>query len=133
MSYDPTSFAKASGVLFRDVNKATSSVSDVSLSSFSVPANTLFTNGESLRVTVLGQITGTGTATIHLKFGATDLFNTGALAVGNFKLDCVLGRLSGTTQVSVTNVDAGTTLSLTRATPGETLANAITLDFRGSV
>ena len=125
------------GPLFQKSGLSTSSTSDTSLASFSLPGNTLLANNQQLRITIVGTET-TQAGTINIKFGATAICNTPIAATNNFALTILVTRTGAATQLSNATVLAQVpaspgTVGLIRTTPAETLANAITIDFRGSV
>jgi hypothetical protein len=121
------------GTLYQNVSKTTTSGSDVSLDSFVLPAGTLGISGQALRITVAGSIV-TGSATINLKFGTGTMTSFVTAANDVFVVTILLTRAGATAQrVNVSVVKAGgTTATSTVAGLTETLANAITIDFRGN-
>lgn len=123
----------AGGVLFQDFSKTTTSTSDVSLTSFSLPAGTLSTNGQQLVLEARGT-TATQTCTVNIKFGATSVVNIGITANRNWVITIRLVRTGAATQVATTlTVDSAPTTTISRAGPAETLSGAVLVDFRGSV
>ncbi len=122
-------------VLFQDSNKTTTSTSDVSVTSFSLPAGTLAVDNQTIRIT--GTIhCDTGGSTIKLKFGATQIFSFTLTSANNASFTCNLVRQGATSQWAAAVVvdDAATTLTTHfAAAPTATLSGAITIDFRGNV
>lgn len=121
------------GVIHRASGLTTTSTSDVSISPKSLLGGTLGINGQAVRLTMRGSAV-TQAAVANIKFGATTI-STGAVTAGNtFEIDCIVTRTGAAAQVSVCLLDNGTVIGVnTRTTPTETLANNITIDFRGSV
>lgn len=132
-----STLAKPTQVLYQNTNLTTSSNGvEVSLATFSLPAATLSTNGQSIRITLWGQALTVG-GLPNIKFGATSLFVGGAAAIGAgnaFRAEIVLSRTGAATQVANALVVDGNALDSAtgRTAPAETLSGAITLDFRGS-
>ncbi len=118
---------------FQASGLTTTSTSDVSVSSFSLPAAALAVNGQAVRLTMRGSAV-TQAAIPNIKFGAT-VVATGTITAANvYEIDAIVTRTGAATQIAVATIDNGTALSVnSRTTPAETLANAITIDFRGSV
>jgi hypothetical protein len=120
------------GVLYLNQALTTTSTSDVSLASYTLPANTLTVNGQALRVTIMG-VTATQTCTVHPKFGAQDITNTTVVAGNRFRLYHHIVRTGAATQGSTNELLNGTVISSGRVTPAETLSGPVVIDFRGSV
>lgn len=132
-----------SGILSSQItNPATiADTAETDLYTFSLPAATLAVNGQGVRVTAV--VTAAATATtkrLRLYFGATAFADTGALTL-NAKSVRIYGevlRTSATAQVAeggyATNDATSVTtagLQFAKSTPGETLANAITVKLTG--
>jgi len=123
---------------------STSSTSEVSIGTVSLSGGKLATNGDFLRVTAVGRFKdgegGAATATLKVKFGAATLTfafpggSGGASALGNpFSLAMTVTRLTAfTQQLSGVVLDAAGTI-IAAVTGSETLANPVTIDFRGFV
>ena len=127
-----------SGVLFTDVAKSTTSTTEVSITSFTLPAALLTVNGQQLRITVCGTKTGGGSARLRVKFGATYVQNVTPLAnvaTGNAYRSLVhVVRTGATSQLAHGLHVDGTTNSLHEQTsPGETLSGTVLVDIRGFV
>lgn len=124
----------APSCLYQNVNLTTTSGSEVSLATFALPAGTLTTNGQSLRITMTG-LAPAGGAAYNITFGATTLTAGLATITGarSFKAVIELSRVSATVQVGLfLGTDSAPQVAFhVRPTAAETLANAITLDFRG--
>ena len=89
--------------------------------------------GQAVRLTMRGIASG-GTATLNIKFGATVVL-TGTVAIGNaYDVDVIVSRSGAAVQRAVGLLDNGTAIGVnSRTGPTETLANAILIDFRGSI
>jgi hypothetical protein len=112
--------------LFSTQGQTTTSTSDVSLVSTTIKGGTLWRDGDML---VIWFMIGAATqaATFNIKFGATA--DAGfSVAAGQQLIGTTLLIRTGATTQKLSHVNATTTTS-----PAETLANDITLDFRGSV
>jgi len=121
------------GVIFQKVSLPTSSTSDVSLTSYVLPANSLSVNAQALRVTIACQAV-TQQGTVHVQFGATNLVNNALTAGRQEFITILLARTGVATQISTAfGEDSAAGQLFVRATPAETLSGAVTLDFRGSV
>jgi hypothetical protein len=125
--------AKPRQVLYQNQGLTTTSISDVSLASYVLPANALAANGQVVKIT-LTNLAAAQNCVVHLKFGATDLINlTLAAGVGSLLTAVVVrnGATAQTATLSYTTTAAAA--SAARASPAETLSGAVTIDFRGSV
>lgn len=81
-----------------DVNN--SSTTETDLYSYTIPANTLLTNGESGQSKYWGTFNDvTATATMKVKFGGTTIYNSGAITVSS----------TGSWEINVTVLRTGTT------------------------
>lgn len=121
------------GVIAQPGNLSTTSTSDVSLASYSLPANTLGVNGQSIRITMEGSAV-TQQALPNIKFGATVVAAPIVLAGEVFKEVVDIARTGAATQVAIRLGFHGSGSSLlSRFTPTETLSGAVTIDVRGSV
>lgn len=114
------------------------------LYTFPMPANTLAVNGESIHIKTNATVAANANnKNWQVDFGATTLYATAAVAFNavNILVDCEVFRVTATTQKSVCQAiatTAGGGVSLTTnsgslvTTPAETLAGAITINFRGT-
>jgi hypothetical protein len=130
-----TTQAKPSQVLFQDLSKTTTSGVDVSLTSFSLPANSLSANGQAVRI-IVGGLGPAGGALVNIRFGATTATGTFTLGANdNFWLSILVTRTGAATQVSSSSFTKNVApLAGANATfPIETLSGAVTIDFRGNV
>jgi hypothetical protein len=90
---------------------ATSGTGEDNLTSYTLPANTLAVNGQSIRITAYGTQTGdAGNKTVRLYFGG---LNIGATPVPdtthrNWSFACVLTRTTTTDSILVTVANVGT-------------------------
>ena len=123
--------------LFTAQGLSTTSTSDVSLTSFSLPAGTLGANGQILRLLVMGHYAGSNNATVGaIKFGATTLMSTGTGATSNsvFALTATVVRTGASAQLGNAFLSMSDSASVQigiASSPAETLSGAITIDFRG--
>lgn len=111
---------------------------ETDLYSYSVPANTLRKNGESLEFWYAGTLVAhaTNTRQLRVKFGATTIFDSTAKATTTayeFSIRGLIMRVSATSQKCITVMDTTQELfAITDyATTAETLSNAITLKLTG--
>lgn len=120
-------------VLYRNYNLTTTSTSDTSVASYSLPANTLAAVGSALRITC-GGITTTQNASANIQFGAT-VCGTIAIAVAapNWFYTGTVIEVASNTQIENGSFVSGSTAAGTRNSGGATVSGAITIDFRGSV
>lgn len=120
-------------VPFQSSGLSTASAADVSIASFSLPANALATNGQAVRIVMRGNSV-TGAAVPNIKFGATTIVTGTITANNNFEIEAVVTRTGAATQLSKATIINGTAISVnSRATPAETLSGAVLIDFRGSI
>jgi hypothetical protein len=127
--------AKPAQLLFASTG-TTGSTGEISLTSFSLPANALPTNNDLIRIKVYGNAV-TQAAQLRIKFGASYVLNIGGgnnLGAGNvFQGECVVRRSGAATQTSQASLLVAATVAASeRATPAETLSGAITVDIRGN-
>jgi len=109
------------------------------LQTISVPAGTLATNGQALRIVAAGTFANQATIrTIRLYFGATQLalYQSGTGGPFNWQIDAVVWRLGATNQYSKGVAFSGTnnvsgTNQQSISSPAETLANPITIKTTG--
>lgn len=117
---------------FEDQGKNTTSTSDASITSYTLPAGVLGANAEQIRITARGR-QQTQAGSFNVKFGATVLATITLAAGENWTFDALLARASATTQNSTIITIHGTTLATTTTFPSETMSGSIVIDFRGSV
>jgi hypothetical protein len=132
------SATKVARVLYQTRNVATSSISEVSLASYTLPAGTLASDGTQLRITAFWRATGTGTATPNIKVGTVAGIGLGTAYTASLNA----AQRFIVTRASNTTFDSGGTeggdnltsrVAVTLATGGVTFSAANTIDFRGSV
>jgi hypothetical protein len=126
--------AKPSQVLFQSANQATSSASDVSITSYSLLANALNAAGQQVRITVQGKTTG-GTGTVHVKLGGTDMGAPPLIGNGDFfELDVLIIYISATNALLSWRTWDNLTLNWQEnvAASNFTSTGANLLDMRGS-
>jgi hypothetical protein len=130
-------------VLFQDFNKTTSSTSTVSITSFTLGANTLVLNGQALRINVRGITNESGTTLVQVLVGASpggsvqaNVSISGALT---FALEIIIARTGtgsgvGTLvqNVSTTSAAAKSTISSGQLN-GAAWSSTQTVDVRGNV
>ena len=130
---------------------STTSGAEVSLGTVTLSAGKLATNGDSLRIVVIGRYPdnafANGGATFKFKFGAATLTFPLPLLSGDgnalnlpFTVTITVTRLTATTQqvTGQATFNSGASLQTlggqgARVAGAETLANPVTLDFRGLV
>lgn len=117
---------------FVDANKNTTSTSDASITSYSLPAGVLAVNGQAVRITARGRQSAQD-GSFNVKFGATVLATLVPLAGENWSFSATVVRVSATSQSANAVTSHNGTGADASAFPTETLADAITIDFRGSV
>jgi hypothetical protein len=118
--------------LYQNHGLSTTSTSEVSLASYSLPAGALGTDGQSVRITVFGRaVTQAGTP--NVKFGGTGI-SLGVSAGTSFRRYITITRTAAATQSYVVDtVNNATPALIVNGTAAETLSGAVTIDFRGSV
>jgi hypothetical protein len=130
------SFQRIMRVLNRSAADVTSSgTGETDLKTYSLPAGTLSTNGDSVRVTVTGSAIGdTNSKTVRLYFGATVVLTypiTGADDTA-WRMWAEITRTGATAQIACGQFDTvGSGAGFTTSAPAETLANAITIKMTG--
>lgn len=127
-----------SGVLHTKTGLSTASTTEVSLDAFTVPAGTLGSNGQALRLSLNG-LSATQNGHVRVKFGSTYWLNTGDTANAsnglNFFAQGLLMR-SGASAATPSFVFHGNVSGaplLDRPGMGEVFANALVVDVRGYV
>jgi len=107
------------------------------LITYSVPAGTLAADGDSLEISAWGTFAANANnKTIKIKFGATTILDTGAVAAnsGNWVIRATVVRTGAATQQCFATLvtDNATLTDIAKyTTAAETLANAITLKCTG--
>jgi hypothetical protein len=117
------------------------------LATYTVPANALAVNGQSLKIRTVWTTAADGDAkTALIVYGGTTIFSTGAVAFNNdgLVIECEIFRTGAATQkascamtatenVAATSTGgASSTFGFTTTTPAETLSGAVALLFRGT-
>lgn len=120
-----------SGVIYQNQSLTTTSVSDVSIASFSVPAGTLGVNGSRLRITVHA-FALTQNGTLNIKFGAGTVRSV-TVAAGTLCAEQIeIVRTGSATQFVRGFEINNATPAIPNTATAETLSGAVLLDFRGS-
>jgi hypothetical protein len=107
------------------------------LMSFSVPANTLGTNGDYLELVAWGSFAANANnKRVRVKFGATTILDTGAVAAnsGTWRVQATIIRTGAATQIANASlVTDNTTLGDVsgNASPAETLSGAVAVKLTG--
>jgi hypothetical protein len=107
------------------------------LMSYTIPANTLTVNGDFIEQELAGDFAATVNAkTVKIKYGATTLFSTGAIAVntGKWHAWVKIVRTSATTQIATVEFTTNNALlvaSTDLTTPAETLSGTVVLKATG--
>jgi len=115
---------------------STGATVESSVVSFSLPASSLSAVTEAIRVKMYGNAV-TQAAQLRLKFGASYVLNIAGgnnITAGNvFESEAVIRRTAAAAQVSIGRLIQGAAVvAPERATPGETLSGAVTVDVRGN-
>jgi hypothetical protein len=124
--------AKLVKISFADTAKNTVSTSDVSITSYSLPANALAVIGQGVRVIMRGRA-ATQAGTPNIKFGATVLGTIATAAGEAYAIEAIITRTGAATQLAVLTGQHGTAVVSSGASPAETLSGAVVIDFRGAV
>lgn len=121
---------------------STTAVSNVSttetdLITYSLPANTLSANGQAVRITAyFTTANNANNKTLRLYFGATLLYDSGAVAFANrsHKIEAMVIRTGATAQAGAgTYVDSSGSVGMRAwSTPAETLSGAVTIKGTGT-
>lgn len=133
-----SSYAKVAGVI--DVN--TTAVGNVGtgeddLISYTIPANVLNTNGDSIRFRMAGTFAANvNNKRLKVKYGATTLFDTTALAFNgaDWTVTGQVVRTGAATQKAVCQFSSGSVLLMSSAdytAPAETLSGTVVLKCTG--
>lgn len=134
-----TNLVRAGGVLFVDTTQTGNvGVGEDVLQTNAIPANALAANGDGLYVRYNGTFGASiNTKTIKVKFGATTIFDTGALAItsaGSWWIDVTIRRTGAATQkcaVAFHSSDSVLSASTGYATAAETLSGIVGLQLTG--
>lgn len=134
-----SSYAKAGGALFYSTTAVGNvGVGDDVLMTTSIPANSLATDGDSIEGYASGTFaTSANNKRIRVKFGATTIFDSGALAItsaSDWILNFRVIRTGAATQKCCVNLSTSSaTLSAYAdyATAAETLSGAVTMTVNG--
>lgn len=121
------------GVIYQNQALSTTSTTEVSIASYSLPAGTLAVNGQALRITATGNdVTQNGV--FKVVFGATTLVTASPTPTQAWTMQVYLVRTGATAQLAggVSTI-GGTSIAIPRTLPAETLSGAVLIDFRGSV
>ena len=98
---------------------------------YSLPANTLANDGESIRITATGYFAANGdTKRVKVYFGATQLVSVATTSSGTgWSLTATCSRTSATAQVGHGAIWYGTSVTTLNGaiTPAETLTGAVTV------
>ena len=121
-------------VIGQSGGQTTTSTSEVSLVTITLPGGTLAADHQMVRITLQGDCTGaTGTGTPRIKFGATYLDNNILYTQTNWMMEYLVRRTGAATQKAEGyQVATAGTPTILVTTPGETLSGDVTIDFRGS-
>jgi hypothetical protein len=117
--------------------RANSGTGLTTLSSYSLPANTLSTNGKIVQCTSWGTLAANAnTKTLSVKFGATTItLAAGGFNNGSYKIVATVIRTGAATQkmfaISMGRSGGAADVYSGTAAPGETLSGAITILTQG--
>ena len=129
----------AGGPLFSDLSEATATATgNTDLQSYTMPADTLGTNDDTLEIKLTGSLTANGgeEATVTLMFGSTQLglVNHAGTGTANFIITATVSRRSNTVQAATAHALFSTSLSqVFGAAPGETLSGSVVIKVVGNV
>lgn len=133
-----TTFAKVGGTLTTNTTSTGNILTGVDdLQTYSVPANTLATNGDRIKFRAGGTFASNANSKqLRVVYGATQLITTGALLLNNGKwgVDCMIIRTGAATQKATCTLNTSLALLTTTTdyqTPAETLSGAVTLKMTG--
>ena len=128
---DPITLRGQSTVLKNSGRLATVSAVEVSLDSLVLPASTLSSNGDLLRVSVRATSNG-GSSTIRFKIGSVQLISAVVLTAGAALIEAYINRVALNIQSSIiVYLTSAATPIAFRAEPAESESSTITLDLRG--
>lgn len=126
--------AKVLSINTTPANNVTTGETD--LMTYTLPANTLGTNGQALRITVWGTTAANAnTKTLKLKFGATSVTlnpTTTAPNAKDWRATAIVARTGAATQEMITEACVGAVQdSTTRSAPTETLSGSLVIKVTG--
>lgn len=128
--------AGAPRVLHKSVTSAQTGANtdETTLWSYSLPAGTLASDGQAVRITVFGTTAANGnTKNVMLKFGATTLgARTTPASEATWQAVATVMRSGATAQVATAQSHITGGIAQTTTAPAETLANAITIVCTGT-
>lgn len=120
-------------VLFQTSGQTTISTSEASLVAYTLPANALAVNNQSLRIT-FGMLATTQNCTVRFTFGGTALTNFALTAARSIYYTVIITRTGAATQrYLLFGIDSAGTLTQITGNAAVTLSGAIVIDFRGLV
>ncbi|HEX6992388.1 MAG TPA: hypothetical protein VF151_10900 [Gemmatimonadales bacterium] len=105
---------------------------DGSIKSFTLPAQSLYANGNVVRIIYTGFAGGGSACAPILKFGATTLASISVSAGKAFRIEADVVRSGASAQIANVSVNNDGTMTCTNVTPAEDTTADITVDFRGS-
>lgn len=114
------------------------STGETDLISYTLPANTLVNDGDSLEVQAWGTYAANGNnKTVKLKFGSQTILDTGAIAAngGSWSIKANIIRTSATTQEIITEIlssNSSVADSATRTAATQTLSDANIIKCTGT-
>jgi hypothetical protein len=127
-----------SGILSVNTNPVSNSGSiETDLITYTLPANTLQNNGDSLNIKAWGSFAAnTNNKTLILQFGSQVIFDTGTLAInsGDWEIEATIIRKSPTTQEISTKIISSNSLipaSVTRTIGIQDLTTALIIKCTG--
>lgn len=133
--------AKLGGVLNSQYTAVgnTADTNEDTLMSYTVPANVLGANGDTLEIVAWGDFANSvNTKRLKFKYGATTILDTTALAFNTttrvWRLQATIKRTGATAQIVDAALIVGDTLLsvlTANATPAETLSGTVALTFTG--
>jgi hypothetical protein len=112
---------------------------ETTMNSYTLPAGTLATNGQYIKIRANGTATSTHSKTIKLYFGATVVATLGpSTGITYWGFDVVVLRLSATTQFAPLSYNFSSTSSVgvganPTASPAETLSGTVLIKVTGTV
>lgn len=123
-------------VLHKSVTSASTGANtdETTLWSYSLPAGTLASDGQAVRITVFGETaSNTNTKTVTLKFGATTLgARTTTTSGATWQAVATVMRSGATAQVATAQSHITSGIVQNTTAPAETLANAVTIALTGT-
>ncbi len=132
IEFGPVFTGRRSTVLFQNAGLTSTSTVDASINFYSLPASTLNAAAQAIRITARGRM-ATQAGSFNVKFGATVLGTVAPLAGESWEWVGTLTRTGAATQLATGHTLHNATIASFAAQPAETLANALGIDFRGSV